>query len=46
MLPESKLKMMRSSFRMSICNADITLNWNDIRNAYMNELDEIAQKMD
>jgi len=22
-------------------NADMTLNWKDIRNAYMNELDEI-----
>ena len=28
-----------------IRNADITINWEDIRNAYMNELSEMAIKL-
>jgi len=33
---------VRSIQNECICNADITLIWHDIRNAYMNELYEIA----
>jgi len=32
---------VRSIQNEYIRNADITLNWDDIRNAYMNELSEI-----
>ena len=31
-----------SIYNEYICNADITLKWDDIRNAYMNELYEMA----